>query len=157
MRWLEPETWHLTLLFLGAVPVAQVPELVQLVDDAAGQSPRFSLSVRGGGGRVRGSDGVGWLDVRDGADRIAASADFLIDNLPLPASDAAPPKRTPSAHLTVARRLDRATLDALTEQRYGPLAASWRVEQMALLRSHPGSGGAHYETLHEATLYPRQQ
>ncbi len=157
MRWLEPGTWHLTLLFLGAVPVAQVPELVRLVDDAAGRCPRFGLSVRGGGGRVRGSDGVGWLNVHDGAEQVAANAEFLVAHCPLLVSDAAPPKRTPSAHLTVARRLDRATLDALTDQRDGPLAASWSVEQMALLRSHLGSGGAHYETLHEATLYPREQ
>jgi RNA 2',3'-cyclic 3'-phosphodiesterase len=157
VRWLEPGTWHLTLLFLGAVAAQRVPELVGLVDDTAHRCPPFVISIAGGGGRLRGADGVGWLHVHDGTDRVASIAESLAASCPAPANDAAPPKRTPSAHLTVARRLDRAALDALADQRHGPLDARWGVERMALLRSHLGSAGAHYETLHEATLYPREQ
>jgi RNA 2',3'-cyclic 3'-phosphodiesterase len=157
VRWLEPGTWHLTLLFLDRVTVEHVPELISLVERVAGQCPPFAISVSGGGGRVRGSDGVAWLQVHDGASRVAAAAELLAARYPPLATAAAPPKRTPAAHLTVARKVDRATLDALAGQWHGPLAASLSIDAMALLRSHLGSGGARYETLHEATLYPRRQ
>ena len=153
VRWLEPETWHLTLLFLGSVPVGRVPALVSLVDDVAAQSPPVRVTIKAGGGRLRRQDAVAWLTFAGGADRIVALATLLATACPDGITTGPPPRRTPAAHLTVARHADRALLDDLTAQRYGPLRATWSVDRVALVRSHLAPSGAHYETQHEAALY----
>jgi 2'-5' RNA ligase len=79
-------------------------------------------------------------------------AEQVAAGCPPDASDGMPPKRTPNAHLTVARRADRELITALREQADGPLGVSWVVDRLLLVRSHLSSAGAEYETLHEATL-----
>ena len=153
MRWLSAEIWHLTLLFLGAVPTEHVTELVRLVDQVAARRPPFGVEVEGGGGRARGSEAVGWLVIHEGAAAIIDTADRLAAACPADITAGAPPRRTPAAHLTVARRASRLALDDLAAGRCGRLAASWSVDRMALLRSHLEPAGARYETLHEARLY----
>jgi 2'-5' RNA ligase len=64
-----------------------------------------------------------------------------------------PPRRTPAAHVTVARAADRDLVQDLAADRWGHLEARWQARSMALLRSHLGPGGARYETLLEASLY----
>src|SRR5512134_3990650 len=77
VRWLSPETWHLTLLFLGSVAEDRVPELAAVVDHTATLVPRFSLAIAGGGGRVRHGEGVAWLRVADGARHVIELAAHL--------------------------------------------------------------------------------
>lgn len=152
-RWLAPATWHLTLLFLGSVPPEQVLSLVALVESVAAASSPAHLGISGGGGRVRRQEGVAWLAVAAGAREMLTIADRLAAACPDGITIGAPPRRTPSAHLTVARRADGALVEALSEQRHGPLWAAWHADGIALVRSHLGPGGSRYETLHEAALY----
>jgi 2'-5' RNA ligase len=153
-RWLDPESWHLTLLFLGRVPVERAGGLIELVDLVAAAAPPFAASVAGGGGRAQDDDGVAWLSVHEGAARVMATAEDLARACPADTTLGAPPRRTPSAHLTVARRASGDVVAALRTERYRPISAAWTVDRVALLRSHLGPTGARYETLHEATLYP---
>jgi 2'-5' RNA ligase len=152
-RWVAPSTWHLTLLFLGSVPPEQVPSLVALAESVAAASPPAHLGISGGGGRVRKQEGVAWLAVAAGAQEMLSIADRLAAACPDGITVTAPPRRTPSAHLTVARRADRALVEALNVQRHGPLEATWHADRIALVRSHLGPRGSRYETLHEAALY----
>jgi len=152
-RWLEPATWHLTLLFLGSVRVERIAELVGMVDLFARDEAPFQVSIDGGGGRVRRQEAVAWLTIGDGTGEVIGMADRLLEASPADVTSGAPPKRAPSAHLTVARRADRDLVADLTGQRHGRLAASWSAGQLLLMRSHLGPNGARYETLHEATLY----
>jgi len=153
VRWLEPATWHLTLLFLGSVPVARAAELVSLADQVGRANRAFDVTIDGGGGLVRQQDAVAWLAVQDGAGEVIRMADQLLTACPPDVTAGAPPRRTASAHLTVARRAGPELVEALARQRHGRLVAGWSVGRLALVRSHLGREGAHYETLHEATLY----
>jgi 2'-5' RNA ligase len=153
VRWLAAPTWHLTLLFLGHVPARHVPELASLLDAIAADTEPFPVTVSGGGGRVRTDDGVAWLRLADGASRFIGLADRLAAACPPDATTGALPRRTPSAHVTVARRADLALVSDLRAEGHGPLRVGWLLARMALLRSHLGPSGARYETLHEVTMY----
>jgi 2'-5' RNA ligase len=153
VRWLATSTWHLTLLFLGWVAVSRVPELVALVDATAADAEAFETAVAGGGGRARDADGVAWLRVAGGAGRVIDLAERLAIACSPAISLGFEPRRTPSAHLTVARRTDRALVDDLRGETRGRLRAAWTADRLALMRSHLGPSGAAYETVHEATLY----
>ena len=87
-----------------------------------------------------------------GAGTLVELATFAAEHCPADISDGPPPKRTPSAHLTVARRADQPLIEALRSQAHGPVGVSWEVEHVRIVRSHLEPGGAHYVTLGEATL-----
>lgn len=152
-RWLAPETWHLTLLFLGSVAPERVPEVAELVDRAASLARPFTAGVAGGGGRERHGEIVAWLPVREGAGRVLGLAGALAAASPADLTAGPAPRPTPSAHLTVARGRDRSLVDDLAAERWGRPEERWRVEHILLLRSHLAPAGARYETLHEASLY----
>lgn len=48
-RWGDPARWHLTLLFLGAVPSDRVPRLVDAAGPAVAAAPPMRLRLAGGG------------------------------------------------------------------------------------------------------------
>jgi 2'-5' RNA ligase len=152
VRWTSPESWHLTLLFLGSVMPVRMPSLRDLVDRVAGQAAPYDVRVARGGGRERHGDGVAWLALDDGARTLVELAARLAAACPPDVTTAAPPRRTPSAHLTVARRAGRAVIEALHDEAHGPLGAAWTVDVLELVRSHLGAGGARYETVHRAAL-----
>jgi RNA 2',3'-cyclic 3'-phosphodiesterase len=153
VRWLPPGSWHLTLLFLGAVAPTRVAELAALVDGVAQVAPAFAAQVEGGSGRMSDRHGVAWLRLGPGARELIALADRLATDCPADVTLSGPPRRTPSAHLTVARRADDAVVADLREERLGRLRVAWTVDSIALLRSHLDRDGARYDTLHEAALY----
>jgi 2'-5' RNA ligase len=137
---------------LGAVAANRRGEVTALVDHAARGRAAFEVRLGRGGGRERGRDGVAWLELAAGAGEVIDLAGELWAGCPGDISAGAPPRRTPSAHLTVARRIDRAVIAALRDQRQGPLEGTWTVERVVLFRSHLGRGGSVYEELHEAKL-----
>ena len=152
MRWTGPQTWHLTLLFLGAVAPGRISELRRLVESVALDVEPYRAIVADGGGRVRRGEGVAWLGLSAGAGTLIKAATLAADRCPPDLTEGPPPKRTPSAHLTVARKADREVVQALREQTHGRLGVRWEVDRLQLVRSHLDPGSARYETLHEATL-----
>jgi 2'-5' RNA ligase len=142
----------LTLLFLGSVRPDRIPELADLVDRVAAGSRPFRAHIGSGGGRLRRSDGVAWLGLGDGAGTLIDIADQLARGCPPDVTEGAPAKRTPAAHLTVARRADASVIEALRTGVYGPLEAEWSVDRIQLVQSHLEPDRARYETLHESTL-----
>jgi RNA 2',3'-cyclic 3'-phosphodiesterase len=151
-RWTDPRSWHLTLLFLGQVSPERVLELQALIDEVAAAVPSYHVRADGGGGRLYHGEGVGWLELSQGAGALIGLATALAERCPPAVTTGPPPRRTPSAHLTLARKAGRATIDALRDQAYGPLEVAWRVDRICLLRSHLDAAGARYETLYEATM-----
>lgn len=151
-RWTRPETWHLTLLFLGSVVPHRVPELERLVDDVARQAEPYGAVVDRGDGRTRDKEGVAWLGLSEGAGALIETATLTAQGCPLDITDGPPPQRTQSAHLTVVRKADAAIVRALRDQSLGPLGVSWQVDRVQLVRSHLEPDGARYETLHESTM-----
>jgi RNA 2',3'-cyclic 3'-phosphodiesterase len=49
VRWLEPDSYHLTLKFLGNVRPEMIPVLESVVDRVAEATPLFPLTIRGFG------------------------------------------------------------------------------------------------------------
>ena len=49
LRWRHPESWHITLAFLGDVPRDSLPELTERLSRAASRATPMELSVAGGG------------------------------------------------------------------------------------------------------------
>lgn len=152
VRWTRPETWHLTLLFLGSVDPSRATELHDLVDEVATRFAPYMVVADRGGGRTRRGEGVAWLGLSEGAGTLIEAATLTAEYCPHDITDGAPPKRTPSAHLTLVRKADDAVVRALREQSHGPLGVGWTVDRLQLVRSHLEPGGARYETSHEGTM-----
>jgi 2'-5' RNA ligase len=145
-RWTDPGRWHLTLLFLGAVPAGTLPALVERAGPAVAQAPPMTLRLCGGGrfGSLRRPQ-VAWTGL-DGdvapltslAARLAAAARSLrleVEERPF------------RAHLTLGRwrpgqRADGTVTDRLADYR-GP---DWPVTEVRLVESRLGPAPTH-ETL----------
>jgi RNA 2',3'-cyclic 3'-phosphodiesterase len=154
-RWLAPESLHVTLVFLGAVPPAGVDDVLAVMSRAADAGAAFPVATGPGGGRVRGDDGVAWLGLATGSGAVIGLAAALARGLPEGLTrDRRGPRRTPDAHLTVARRADRGLVAALRDQALGPLRTAWRADRIVLMRSHLGPGGSAYEEVGARTLRP---
>ncbi len=152
VRWTRPETWHLTLLFLGSVERGRVAELARLVDAVAAAGTPYRIRLDAGGGRSGQQGGVGWLAASVGGGTLVDLADTLALGCPSDVTIGAPARRTRSAHLTLARGATAAAIEALRTQALGPLGVAWTVDRIGLYRSHLETSGARYETLHEAAL-----
>jgi 2'-5' RNA ligase len=152
VRWTRPDSWHLTLLFVGSVDPARASELEALVEAVAAKHRPYRVRVDLGGGRLRRGDGVAWLGLSEGSETLLDMAREVAARCPADITDGAPPKRTPAAHLTVARKADAEVIEALRRQALGPLSAVWTIDRLALVRSHLERGGARYETLVQGTL-----
>jgi 2'-5' RNA ligase len=151
-RWTQPASWHLTLVFLGSVEPARRDQLSGLLEAVGEQASPYRVRLDAGGGRVRRGEGVAWLGLSAGAGRLIELAAAVADGCPADSTSGAPPKRTPSAHLTVARKADDALVRALRDHALGAIATSWTVDRLQLVRSHLEPTGARYETLYEVTL-----
>lgn len=154
VRWGAPESLHLTLQFLGAVPEERIAELDGAVRAAAASSRPLQLEVRGAGGfpnarRPR----IVWLGLAGDLDPLAALAAELGRRLtPL----GFPPEPRPfSPHLTVGRARDghgAAGLGgALAEAGQGE-GITWRAAELVLFESHLEPTGARHEPLLRAPL-----
>jgi 2'-5' RNA ligase len=151
-RWLDPATWHLTLVFIGSVAAARVGEVAAVCDGAGDAWAPFVLDLVAGDGHVRRGEGVAWLSARRSAGRVLDIASAIQRGLGREVHGLPEPRRATSAHLTVARRADARLVAALRAEALGPLRAEWPVDRIEVMRSHLGRAGASYETLHGASL-----
>jgi 2'-5' RNA ligase len=152
VRWLPPDSLHLTLLFIGDTDPTRVPGIEAAMDEVAAAQPRFEMRTDGGGGRAgpaeRGGIGVAWLNLDRGADEAAALATDLGRRLD---TGMAWPEKGHAPHLTVARRAPHSLIARLREPGAVP-TVSWLQERVVLFQSDLRSAGPHYEALHEARL-----
>ena len=142
LRWTDPESWHVTLAFLGSTEASAVPGLLDRLA-AIAQAHGATTTTTGGLGafptpaRAR----IAWYGVEDVDGRIARLAADIGATLGL---DTLRPLRP---HLTLARvrrqPVDLRSWLASASAPEGELVAD-RIE---LMRSHLGRGPARYETL----------
>jgi RNA 2',3'-cyclic 3'-phosphodiesterase len=151
-RWTHPRTWHLTLLFLGSVQQVHVARLEQLVEAVGIEVAPYAAVAERGGGRARQQGGVAWVALGTGAGELIEAATIAVEHCPPDITEGPPPRRTPSAHLTVSRHVDESVIEALRSEACGPLSVRWMVDRIQLVRSHLEPGGARYETLYETTM-----
>jgi RNA 2',3'-cyclic 3'-phosphodiesterase len=144
-RWTAPERWHLTLLFLGAVPDRQVDDLAAALGPqvAAGAPARLRLAGAGRFGSVRRPQ-VAWIGLdgdvaalSDLARRLTAEARRLrleVEDRPL------------RPHLTVGRwRTGQPTDGALVDRLAGYRGPEWPVDAVRLWESRLGPRPAYQE------------
>ncbi|MFC9595243.1 RNA 2',3'-cyclic phosphodiesterase [Streptomyces sp. NPDC056944] len=137
MRWNRIEDWHITLAFLGELPVETVPLLrPPLADVAAARGP-VELALRGGG---HFDDRVLWSGIDgdlDGLHALATEVRAVVKECGIPFED-----RPLRPHLTLARarRDDPASVPAAAAGLAGFTGRRWPAERLHLVGSDYGRG-----------------
>lgn len=149
-----PDRWHLTLLFLGAVPEETVAPLVTAVGGAVAAAPPMRLRLAGGGrfGSVRRPQ-VAWAGLEGDVAplvELAARLAGAARRLRLPVED-----RPFRPHLTLGRwRPGQPADGALTDRLAGYRGPAWPVSEVRLYESHLGPRPV-YDVLAEWPLTTR--
>jgi 2'-5' RNA ligase len=148
-RWLPPHKLHLTLVFLGQTDARDVQRIAALTAAVAERHRAYPVKTGDGGGRVHTErGGVCWLRLADGGRATSQLALDLDEALGSATYDATHP---PHPHLTLARGIDRATLDDVRSTARG-LTLRWTADRVVLFRSYTDPGGSIYEELAEFAL-----
>jgi 2'-5' RNA ligase len=151
LRWADPETWHVTLAFLGDTDAAAIPALAHALTGVAGRHAAFGVTAGAlgsfpVGGRVR----VLWYGIDDAEGRLEALAREVRAALHLE------PEPGPfRPHLTLARARDGSDRPSLAELRPAggePPPGRIEVDRVDLYRSHLSSGPARHEVLASVPL-----
>lgn len=147
-KWVNPDGIHLTLKFLGDVPISRIDEVVREMRTAVEGHQAFYLNVEGLGcfPNMR-NPRVLWLGLSGGVRNLAAlqnDIEQFVAPLGFPPED-----RPFHPHLTLARaarearRDEIAALGQAAERGIGTLG-SWRVDAVSLMRSQLHPSGAVY-------------
>jgi 2'-5' RNA ligase len=157
VRWVRPEGIHLTLKFLGDVPVIKRETLEKTLAKAAQDHAPFTLAATGLGvfpnlKRPR----VVWIGIQQDRAALAALRDAVEEHI---APLGYPTENRPfNPHLTLGRILRDARRADI--QRFAELIAhrdltdrfTWQVNDVHLIRSELKPTGAVYTTLYDAPL-----
>jgi RNA 2',3'-cyclic 3'-phosphodiesterase len=147
-KWVRPEGIHLTLKFLGDVPISQIDTIIDEMQAAVSGHIQFFLTIEGLGCFPNTNNPrVLWLgltgDVRDLA-ALQAGIEERIAPMGYP-----PESRGFHPHLTLARSAQDARREELVaigkaaEKGLGTLG-SWRIDEVSLMRSDLRPDGAVY-------------
>ena len=152
LRWVRPESIHLTLKFLGEVPARRVEAMERALARAVREP--FRLSVRLGRlGSFGGSSGlrVVWVGLEGDVEALAglaAQVERALEPMGFPGE-----RRPFAAHLTLARVRDgvsphdrRQLFDLIRSLEVPPLPGA-TLETVSLMRSTLEPGGAVYQCL----------
>jgi len=157
VTWVAPHNIHLTLKFLGEVPVIQRDAISQALSRVAEQHSTFALNTAGlGCFPSNRNPRVVWVGLSgdeealrllwDSVERAIAPLGYPTENRPF------------SPHLTLGRvrrdvlRADAQRLGAAVCEVTPPREVLWSVTELTLFRSELKPGGADYTKLHNAPL-----
>lgn len=153
VRWVEPDSLHVTLKFLGEVAEARVEEIEDGVANAAQAVRPFELQIGGFGvfpspNRAR----VFWigLEASPGLKKLQQRVEEEISPLGFPTE-----KREFQPHLTLGRAKGESKVGREDVERVGALVgynATVEITSADLMRSHLSPRGAHYERIYSAKL-----
>ncbi len=151
VRWVDPASLHLTLAFLGELDDDALASAKRATEAAAAASDPFMLRTGAlGTFGPQHAPRVIWLGVAGEMPRLLATQEALAQRL----EEAGFPReqRPFSPHLTLARLKTSLTPEALTRLqallREPPREhASWRVEEISVMKSELGRAGARYTRL----------
>jgi len=156
VKWVNPDSIHLTLKFLGNIASDRTGEITKAMEAAAQGIPPFHLEVKDLGvfpnlKRVQ----VVWVGVSGEVDKLGEFQQRLESNLAH--LGFAPESRPFTPHLTLARLRNQASLDE--RQRFGQLiaetrfdAGSIKVDAINLMRSQLTREGAIYSRISSVRL-----
>lgn len=151
MRWNRIEDWHITLAFLGELPVETIPLLRPALADLAADHQPLCLALRGSG---RFDDRVLWSGIDgdlDALHELAADVRTVVKNCGVAFED-----RPLRPHLTLARarRGDRSSAAEIAQGIAEFTGHQWAAERLHLVGSNFGrsSGPIHYRDIEAWTL-----
>jgi RNA 2',3'-cyclic 3'-phosphodiesterase len=145
LRWTDPDSWHVTLAFLGSVDADRIDGIVAALREVAAAQRPMRLATGGLGafpsaGRAR----VVWYGVADPDGRLAGLARDVRGATGVEGS----PFR---GHVTLARARRQSVSVRDLVARASP-TGTLAVDHVALMRSHLGRGPARYEALADVEL-----
>jgi 2'-5' RNA ligase len=156
VKWVSPESIHLTLKFLGNILVESTKDIVQAMSEAVRGIPPFRLGVKDLGvfpnlKRVQ----VAWVGVHGEIDKLTQLQQRLDANLSR--LGFAPEERPFTPHLTIARLRDNAS--SAERQALGQLIAStqfeadiFTVDAINLMKSQLTRSGPIYSRINQVAL-----
>ena len=162
VRWIRPETVHLTLKFLGDVPASRTASILSAMDQAAREfdGGLFRIGLAGlGMFQSRGRARVIWGGVQGATEKLEKLHDYL--DAALENAGFTPDQPPYRPHLTLGRPrnhrvgLEASTLAAVLEGWEPPAPAEWTVDGMHLIHSILGQGPPRYVNLGSAPLTER--
>lgn len=161
VRWIRPEGVHVTLKFLGEVPVKKLPAIKLAVQEAVvGHSP-FELEFSNIG-TFGGREGLRIMWVGIAGDVLRLEALVRAVNAALAVVGFEPERRPFRPHLTLGRVRDeiptrqRAQIEVDVGKMDVP-GTGWRTSQVSLMRSRITAQGASYEVIATFPLRVLQQ
>ncbi len=157
VRWVLPQSIHLTLKFLGDVPSDQREDLENALTKAVKAHAPFQLAAGDLGCFPNAQrPSVIWVGLTGGMDALHALRDAVETHI---APLGYPTENRPfHPHLTLGRvrrethRSDMQRIGALITDSTIQTSGPWRVTEVTLIRSQLGPGGAVYTPLFHAAL-----
>lgn len=151
LSWTRPQTWHITLAFMGMARPDAVEDFVERLEDGALDVLTPPLQVRGGGAfptveRAK----VLYASLPDPSGSLARLSQRTRNAAAV--SGCSPDGRAFTAHLTLARsrRATEATRWVRVLDAYlGPV---WQPTEVSVIESHLGHGAPRYATLAEVPI-----
>jgi 2'-5' RNA ligase len=143
LRWSTPDQWHVTLRFFGELAPAEVDAAAAALGALAARQDQPVVAEAGPATRFLGTGLIIWPV--EGLAPLAREAGRATGHLGEP-----PPDRPFLGHLTLARAGRGAAWRDRTDL-LAPLASSWTVTSLSLVRSDLGPAGARY---HPVAEYP---
>jgi 2'-5' RNA ligase len=151
VRWAKPEQFHLTLRFLGDVPVERVPALQETVNAVCLGSPALCLRAQGVGffPNAR-SPRVIWAGVDDDENRLAELQEKIESAVrPFTAEQGG---EDFAGHVTLGRfkqfnRLEIRELTTRAETMKDRQFGEWTAREIEIIRSELSPAGARYTLL----------
>lgn len=156
LKWVNPDSIHLTLKFLGNILAGRTDEILLAMEGATREVPSFQLEVKDLGvfpnpKRVQ----VAWVGISGEIDKLGPLQQNLESNLAL--LGFAPETRPFTPHLTLARVRNQAS--PAEQQKFGELITGTRFEAgiikvtaISLMRSQLTRAGAIYSRIGSAKL-----
>jgi len=157
IKWVNPYSIHITLKFLGNIPINIIDDITGAIGEAAHEMSPFKLKVEDLGAfpnlrRVQ----VAWVGIGGEVDKLRRLQQRIEVNLTR--LGFAPESRPFTPHLTLARVRQRASSDE--RQRFGQLIANaafdaayaFEVEAISLMKSQLTREGAIYSRISSAEL-----
>jgi 2'-5' RNA ligase len=137
LHWTSPQSWHVTLAFLGEVEEQVAARLAVRLERAAGRYPGLDLVTAGGGAFPSVPRGrVLWTGIRGDQARlreIAASVAAGARRAGAPSPDEG---RRYRPHITLARARETVNLRPLVDVLASHTGPAWPADRIHLIRSH---------------------
>jgi len=154
VRWVKPQSFHLTLKFLGNVNMEEVPEISKAVEQCVEDIEPFSIVFEGLGGLPRDNHPrVIYVAVSEGAEQLKHIAARLEEEMAR--FGVQREERQFKPHLTLGRLKSFSGANRLIEmihERATEPFGAFEVSEVCLMMSRLKQDGAEYTVLHRAKL-----